>query len=239
MKRKIKAWLKRNFLIQDSTVYNAIIESFGSAGPKEIIKELVEEGMEIKPETALDIVTRYNRKCAELTFRGYNVNTGLVLMRLVIRGLFHDNTWDSKRNSLYAAITQGAELREAAADTAVEIMGEHPDKIALYHVTDLSTGKMDGTLTRGFNAELKGTYIRITGGNELCGLYLHNVEKGGETRIETKYIAVNDPSQVIFIVPPTIAEGTYELRIATQYTTGVKPLKQPRSITLPCMVDIV
>jgi hypothetical protein len=238
MKRKIKAWLQRNFLLTDATVYNAIIESFGSAGPKEIIKELVDEGMEIKQETALDIITRYNRKCAELTFRGYNVNTGLVLMRLVIRGVFHGNTWDSKRNSLYVSIHQGAELREAAADTTVEIMGEHPDKTALYSVTDLSTGKADGTLTRGFNADLKGTYIRIAGDSELCGLYLHNVEKDVETRIETKYIAVNDPSQVMFIVPATMSPGAYELRITTQYTTG-KPLNKPRSINLPCTLEII
>jgi len=239
MIRKVKAWLKRNSLTPDSTDYNAIIESYGSIDPAGIVKELVAEGMEIKPETALDIVTRYNRKCAEMTFRGYNVNTGLVLMRLVIRGLFHDKTWDAKHNSLYVAINQGAYLRAAAADTTVEIMGEHPDPIALFSVTDLSTGKTDGTITRGFNAELKGTYIRIAGESSLCGIFLHDVEKGDETQLEAKYIAVNDPSRVMFIVPPAMRVSTYELRIVTQYTASAKALKQPRSVTLPYMVEII
>ena len=238
MPNKLKGWLKPNELTADKTDFVCIIESFGSAAPKDIIQSLVDEGMELKPETVLDVITRYNRKCAEFTFRGYNVNIGLVHMRPVVKGAFYDRTWDAKRNSLYVSITQGADLRAAAADTTVEIMGEHPDPIAIFGITDLSTGKTDGVLTRGFNAELKGTYIRIVGDDPACGLYLRNAETGVDERLEQRFIAVNDPSRVMFIVPPTIAAGTYELRILTQFTGGNKTLKQPRGVSLNYNVEI-
>ena len=238
MERKIKAWLKPNQLTPDPSDFSAVIESFGSITPKGIIAELVAEGMELKPETVLDVVTRYNRKAIEMTLRGYNVNTGLVLMRPVIKGAFYDKTWKPERNRLYVAVNQGADLRAAVAETKVEIMGEHPDPISLFNATDLSTGSTDGTLTRGFNVELKGTYIKVAGTDAACGIYLRNTETDVETKLAPKYIAINDPSKIMIIVPPEMAAGVYELRITTQFSTGNKLLKQPRSITLPYTVEV-
>ena len=125
MQYKLKAWLKRNLLTEDETDFNAVIKSFGSVAPKEIIDELVKEGMELKPETVLDVVTRYNRKCIELTLRGFNVNTSLVLMRAVIKGVFYDKKWDKEKHRVYIAINQGVDIRAAVAETNVEIMDEH------------------------------------------------------------------------------------------------------------------
>ena len=238
MERKLKAWLKPNHLTADPSDFNVLIESFGSIAPDGVIKELVAEGMELKPETVLDVVTRYNRKCIEMVLRGYNVNTGIVYMRPIVRGAFYDKTWNAERHRLYVAITQGAELRAAVAETTVEIMGEHPDLMSLFNITDLSTGSSSGTLTRGFNAELKGAYLRIAGDNPACGIYFRNVDTSVETKLDTQYIAVNDPSRILIIVPATMAAGMYELRVTTQFSTGNKLLNQPRSVTLPYPVEI-
>jgi hypothetical protein len=62
-----------------------------------IVDELVKEGMEIKRETVVDIISRYNRKAAELVVSGYNVNTGLVYMRPVIKGAFYDKVGTPKQ----------------------------------------------------------------------------------------------------------------------------------------------
>ena len=238
MSYKLKAWLMPNELTPNPDDFNAIIESMGSAAPKDIIRELVAEGMELKPETVLDVVTRYNRKCVEMLFRGYSVNNGIVHMRTAIRGTFHDKKWNAERNSLHVSITQGAALKTAAADTAVEIMGEHPDPISLYTVTDLSTGKTDGTLTRGFNAELRGTYIKIVGDDAACGLYFVNVETSEAIKLDSRYISVNEPSRLMIIVPATMSAGTYELRVTTQFSRGNVALKKPRSTSLPHVIEI-
>ena len=235
---RLKGWLKPNELTPDPSDYNILIESFGSAGIDRIIAEMVADGMEIKPETVRNIITRFNRKSIDMTLRGFNVSTGLVHLRATVRGVAYDKKWDPKRNSVYISITKGQELRQAAANTVVDIMGVHPDPMALFGITDLSTGATDGTVTRGFNAEIRGSYIKIAGDDPTCGLYLRNVETGQETRIEQRFIAVNDPSRILFIVPPDLPEGTYELRVVTQYTVGAKPVKKPRSATLSWMLEI-
>jgi hypothetical protein len=181
---------------------------------------------------------RYNRKCIYLVLSGHNVNTGLVYMKAAVRGVFYDKTWDPERNYLHIAISQGLDLRNAVAETSVEIMGEHPDPIALFTITDLSTGKMDGSVTPGFNAELKGTYIKITGKDDSCGLYLHNIDTSEEIRFEPQYIAINDPSRILFIVPGGLSAGTYELRIVTQYTAGKKELNHTRVAVLGYHVTV-
>jgi hypothetical protein len=173
-----------------------------------------------------------------LVLSGYNVNTGIVYMHAAVKGVFYDKTWNPDRNHLHVAISQGTDLRAAVAETSVEIMGEHPDPIALFSITDLSTGKTDGSITRGFNAELKGTYIKIAGADESCGIYLRNVDTADDIKLEPQYIAVNDPSRILFIAPATLDAGTYELRVVTQFTGSNKTLKQPRSVTLGYHVTV-
>jgi hypothetical protein len=228
---KLKAWLRKNFFDAGKKGFFVEIESLGSIDPDGIIEALKTDGMELKPETVRDVVTRYNRKCLDLSLRGYNVNTGLVYMKVRARGVTESNAWDPQRNRLHMSISQGTDIEAALAESSVEIMGEHPDPAALYGVTDLTTDKTDGSVTPGFNVELKGTYIKIVGRDEACGLYLRNTDTAEEIKLEPKYITVNGPSRIMFIFPATLSAGIYELRIETQYTSN-KTLKHPRTITL-------
>ena len=237
MKHTLKAWLKRYSLTADESDFKAVVESFGSVTPEGIIKELVAEGLELKTETVLDVVQRYNRKCAELLLRGYNVNTGIVQMRPVIRGVFRDKTWNPAQNRVRAAVTQSAELRAVIAGANVEILGEHPGALSLFNITDGRTRKTDGTLSRGFTAEIKGTFIKIAGNEEECGIYFRNTATGVETKLEDQYIVVNNPSLVMILVPPTIDLGTYELRITTQFGRNSNT-RHARTASLPYTVEV-
>jgi hypothetical protein len=237
MVRKLKAWLRRNPLTKKET-YVVVIESFGSINLAGMVEELKADGMEVKPETAIDVITRYNRKCIDMALKGYNVNTGLVYMKAVARGVAYDKTWNPEHNYLHMAISQGTDLQDALAETSVEIMGEHPDPTALFSITDLFTGKTGGNLTPGNNAELKGTYIKITGRDESCGLYLRNVDTAEDIKLESKCIAINNPSRILFLIPASLSAGTYELRIVTQYTVSRKALKYPRAVTLGYYVTV-
>ena len=273
MAKKIKAWLQPNALTEDKSDFFAVIDSFGSVTPKDVIKELVTEGMELKVETVLDVITRYNRKCIEMVMSGYNVNTGITYMRPMIKGSFSDKTWNPELHRLYVAITQGTDMRNAVADTKVEIIGERSDPMSLYCVTDLSTGKT-ATLRRGFNAELKGSYIRLMdekgkyikiGESEdmMVGVFFRKMdttdpahpddEVEGATGtgepvvdesvtlgkvIDPQYVAVNDPSRVVIIVPNDLPVGVYQISVRTHFTSGNRPLKEARVAKLSYLVEV-
>jgi hypothetical protein len=216
----------------------AIVQKKGSAGITEIVDELVNEGMEIKRETVIDIITRFNRKAADLVLSGYNVNTGLVYMRPVIKGVFYSKTWDAGVNSVYITINQGADLRNAVAETVVEIMGEQSNPLEILSITDSSTGKTDGTLTKGRNAELKGGYLKIVGESPDCGISFKNTADESVTKLTMADIVLNEPSRVLILVPVTLAAGEYELSLTTQFTGGGSLLKTPRSAILDIPIII-
>ena len=56
-------------------------------------------------------------------------------------------------------------------------------------------------------------------------------EKGTETKLPMDMIAVNNPSEVLVLLPPDLTDGIYELRLTTQYTSGTRQLKTPHDIS--------
>lgn len=231
MKKTLNAWLKKNQLTEDPNDYNAIVQSKGSVTTSDIVDELEDEGMEIKRETVIDIISRFNRKAADMVLSGYNVNTGLVYMRPVIKGVFYDKTWKADSNPVYIAINQGLDLRTAVAETTVEILGEQSDPMEIFSLTDSTTGKTDGTLTKGRNAELKGSYLKIAGESADCGITFLNTTTQEATKLAASDIVLNEPSRLLILVPDILAAGEYELSVTTQYTGGNALLKTPRTVT--------
>lgn len=238
MKKNLNAWLKKNLLTADPNDYTATVQSKGSVTVADIVDELENEGMEIKRETVIDIITRFNRKAADMVLTGYNVNTGLVYMRSVIKGAFYDKTWKADTNPVYIAINQGLDLRNAVAETTVVILGEQAEPIEILSLTDSTTGKTDGTLTKGRNAELKGSYLKIVGDSPNCGVSFRNTATQNVTKLATGDIVLNEPSRLLILVPATLAAGEYELSVTTQFTGGSTMLNSPRTVTIDFPVVI-
>ncbi|WPC12970.1 DUF4469 domain-containing protein [Riemerella anatipestifer] len=236
----LKAWLRPNLLTKDDpNDFVAVPLLGGSLGITEIIEALKKEGMEIQTENAIDIITRFNRKASELVLNGYSVNTGLVYMRPAIKGVFYDKTWDKEKHSVYVNVNQGTDLRKAANDTKVEILGEQSSPMSVFSITDKVTGKADGTLTKGKNAEIKGTYIKIDGDNPKNGIVFKNLDNQNEVKLAKDSIVLNEPSRLLILVPSDLEAGNYELSITTQSSTGSVLLKEPRTERLPNPVVIV
>jgi hypothetical protein len=229
---KLNAWLRPNHLTEDKGDFIAVPQAAGSINVTDLVADLQQEGMEIKAETAVDIITRFNRKAAERVLSGYNVNTGLVYMRPVIKGVFRDKTWNPEIHSVYVAMNQGMDLRRAVAETTVEILGEQAEPLSVFSITDSTTGATDGSLTKGHNAELKGTYLKIAGENPANGILFRNVDTKQETRLAPADIVLNEPSRLLILVPASLAAGEYELMITTQYSGGNSLLNQPRTVQL-------
>ena len=237
MKNTLKAWLRDNPLTSDPSDFVGVPASVGSVSIAEIVAELKKEGMEIKEETVIDIVSRFNRKSTELVLQGYVVNTGLVIMRPAIKGAFRDRTWDKDKHSVYVNVNQGAELRKAISQTKVEFLGEQSSPMAIFGITDLSTGKTDGTLTKGKNAEIKGTYLKVAGTHADNGVYLTNIDTKAKTKLED--IVINEPSRLLVLIPASLPAGNYELSITTQFSNTSKVfLKTPRTEVLNTPVVI-
>jgi hypothetical protein len=121
----------------------------------------------------------------------------------------------------------------------VEILGEQSDPLEIYSVTDQTTGKTDGTLTKGRNAEIKGAYLKIAGDNEACGIAFVNTTTQEAIKLNTPDIVLNEPSRLLIFVPASLAAGEYELTVTTQYSGSNRLLAQPRSVTFSQSIVIM
>ena len=200
----------------------------GTFSIEQIVDDMQREGVELQSETLIDVINRFNRLAARRVTEGYAVNTGLVNMRPMIKGAFHDSTVDPTRHRVYISVTQGTDLRKAVANTQIEIQGMLPELIAIQSVTDTYTGKRDGSLTKGRNAEIRGSFIKIVGDGAGVGVAFTKTGDGTRTLLDAHDIVINEPSRVLIMVPTTLAAGTYELSITTQFTGSNKILKKPR-----------
>jgi hypothetical protein len=229
MKNVLKAWLKKNELTPDPNDMRAIVSPMGKINKSGLIDAIMEEGIELKRETVEDVVTRYNRVAASFAARGWNVDTGLVYLRAIITGVFLGKKYDPAKNSIYVSATQGMEIRKELADTEVEILGEMPDVMYIYQVTNLQTKTADGTLTRGRNAEVEGSYIRITGDDPSVGVYLESADAAGTSyKLDAGLIVTNNPSKLLLLIPGEWSPGVYRLKLVTQFTGSGKQLIAPR-----------
>jgi hypothetical protein len=238
MKKILKAWLRKNALTDEPDNYIAMPASIGSVGINDILDQMVSEGMEMKRETVLNIINRYNRTAADMVVSGYNVNTGLVYMRPAIKGVFFGKIWNPEVNSVHVALKQGSYLRTAIAETTVEILGEQAIPLEILSLTDSATGNTDGTLSKGRNAELKGAYLKITGENPDCGITFRNLGTDETIKLGASDIVLNEPSRLLILLPASLVEGMYELTVCTQFTGGGSTLKQPRSVSFETPVSI-
>lgn len=207
------------------------VSTTGSVALSDIVDEMKAEDSGLRRETIEHVVNLYHRVVERLVLNGYNVNTGLFYAATQAKGVIENGVWNPAKNSLYVSITQGKELREAIAQTKVVIDGMANEKAFFTGTEDTATRATDGTATPGRNFTLNGRNIKIVGDEAIAGLKLVD-SKAVETPIPKDMIAVNNPSQVIFLVPADLAEGVYTLTLTTLYSgKSESPLKTPRVVS--------
>jgi hypothetical protein len=236
-KNQLNVTLIENKLTADKTDYTGIVVSNGTLSIDEVIKEMQKDGMDIRPETAKAIISRYNNKCMDLVMNGYHVNSGLCIMHTTVKGVFHGETWNTEKNSVHVAFAQTAETQHAIAETTIAFVGEHHDHFAIFSVKDLKTGLTDGTASLGFVLQIKGVNIKIVGDDPTCGVYLSSA--AGDVKLAPENIVHNDPKSIEAILSSGLVAGTYNLRITTQFSGSAKPLKAPRTAVYPGIIIIV
>lgn len=228
MQNVLKGWLVDNTVTTDNLTDKILqLESAGKADFDDIIDEMLKEDTGLRIETLRHSVSLYNRVVACLILSGYSVNTGLFRAVAKFLGVVEGGVWNTEKNSIYVAVTQDKDLREAIAQTAVNILGTKSNVMYILETEDRKTNLKDGTATSGRNLIVRGAMLKVMGDDPAVGVTLTNI-KGIVTKLDADMIAANKPSELMLLVPPGLANGEYTLTITTQYSTG-STLKSPRS----------
>ena len=213
-----------------------MLESAGSLTMADIIEEMKKEDTGLRTETLEHALKLFNRVTADLLLRGFSVNTGLFHAVPQFRGVIENGAWDPERNSIYVSFTQDKDLREAIAETSVDILGDKASGMYISGVKDAATQATDGTMTPGRNFTISGRLLKVAGEDPKVGITIRN-EEAGETLLPADMLTVNNPSQLVILVPADLAPGEYTLTVTTQYTGSGTPLKTPRSVSRQVYVN--
>lgn len=238
MNNQLKGWLADNTVTTDNLEDKILIlESAGSATLSDIFREMKAEDTGLREETIEHVVSLHNRVVARLLLNGYSVNTELFYAVAQFTGVVEGGVWNPKKNSVYINFTQGKGVRQESAQTSVKILGNKAEPAYILGSEDTTTRATDGTATAGRAYRLIGRQIKVWGTHPTVGIALTD-SQGVETKIASDCLIVNNPSEVIILLPNDLADGVYELSLTTQFSgkTGGKGLKEPRVLNRPLTV---
>ena len=226
--------LRENTLTKDvKDDYTATVRTLHSMSVEDIARAIVAERTEYRLDTIMNIANLIDEKIRDFICQGNTVVTGTALYSPTISGVFSANgTFDPAKHALGVNISPAKDLRSKLETVTPEFSGYVKDLggARIGQVKDTITGKTDGTLSPGGIVEVTGKKIKSLNadGTAPGKVVLVNTETQAETDITS--LAINDPGRLMFAIPATLPEGTYQLRVETYYSASNKMLTAVRTI---------
>ncbi|MDR0613952.1 MAG: DUF4469 domain-containing protein [Dysgonamonadaceae bacterium] len=229
-----KIWLRLNTLTKNvDKDYIAEVSTTGNTlHNKDIAQIIVKKRSELRYETILSILNERDAVERDALVSGLSVqssNTHLA-PRVLGNWVGADPVYDPKEHKITLDATLTVAMRKALEEVGVEILGKKADGGAIVGlVTDVLTGKTDGTISVGGDVIITGKKIKIApAGEEGLGVFFVT-EDGTEIPLDHP-MTENNPKKIICRLPPDVTDGIYTLKIVTRYTSGITTLKTPRTI---------
>lgn len=173
----------------------------------------------------------------------YIVSTPTALIRPCASGTVMETELsqaiDRTKVKVYATLSMGADLREAMQACRLEIFTQPAVVGPLLNGAVAQTRAGDGTVATkapqaGKNIRLTGRNIKIVGIDPSVGVTFTSVENPSTTVfVPLADITVNEPKQLIFVLPAEVTDGLWRVKVTTQYSGGGYTVKTPRTYELP------
>jgi hypothetical protein len=229
MNRKLEGWVVDNYLTPDNKEDKILmLKSAGHAVLDDVFSQMRKEDTGLRLETIEHAVKLYHRVVGDLVLNGFSVNTGLFRAVPQFRGLLDKGQWNPEKNSIHVSIIPDKDMREAIANTSVEILGPKQDSMYIIAGEDVVTRASDGTATAGRNYILHGRLLRVVGNHPSVGITMTNTS-GQKFILTPDMLAINNPTQLVVLLPTGLADGDYTLTVTTQFSGSGVLLKSPRS----------
>ena len=231
---KIRAFLYNNYLTDNPNDYSARVASERSLGVKEICQLSVERGgADIAAASMQHGTELFLKEMAYQLCDGFSINTGYFTATPLIKGVFESSkeNFNPDKHAILFQFTQGDTMRKEIPNISVEILGVAETSTEIAQVTDVKTGSVNDAITPNRNLKIIGSKLKIAGDNPNVGIALVDTYNEEDIRywIDPSDIVVNNPSELIIILPDMSSGEQLKLRICTQFTGGSALLKEPRT----------
>ena len=220
----LKYCLRENLLTPAPDDYMAQAADVRSYTLDEIIDLMMEKGSTLTRADVAATLQVYGEVVSAIIKDGSAVNTPLMNTSMSISGVFDgaNDTFDKKRHTVNLNITAGTLLRDAASKVKCEKTEGASTDPYITEVTDIVTGAVNTTLTKGGVVQLVGSRLKFDAKDAAQGIFF--VPETGEA-VRAAVIAENKPARLMAIIPADLPAGTYYIEVRSKHSGGGKPLK--------------
>ena len=217
----LKYSLRENLLTPAPDDYMAQVTDVRSYTLDEIIDLMMEKGTTLTRADVAATLQVYGEVVSAIIKDGSAVNTPLMNTSMSISGVFDgaNDSFDKKRHTVNLNITAGTLLRDAAAKIKCEKTEGTSTDPYITEVTDIVTGTVNTTLTKGGVVQLVGSRLKFDAKDTAQGIFFVP-ETGAPVRAAV--IAENKPARLMAIIPADLAAGTYYIEVRTKILEGNK-----------------
>ena len=211
----LKYSLRENLLTPAPDDYMAQAADVRSYTRDEIIDAMMEKGTTITRADVAATLQVYGEVVSAIIKDGSAINTPLMNTALSISGVFNgaNDAFDKKRHTVNLNLSAGTLLREAAAKVKCEKTEGASTDPYITEVTDIVSGSVNTTLTKGGVVQLVGARLKFDVTDASQGIFFVP-ETGAPVRADV--IAENKPARVMAIIPAGLKAGTYYVEVRTK-----------------------
>ncbi|MDR1985534.1 MAG: DUF4469 domain-containing protein [Treponema sp.] len=222
--------LEDNELTEKPGDLRAQVINVSSYTQNDLVDRILKIGAGLTRSDVVSVLEAEKQVIADLVAEGSAVNTDLFNAFPSISGVFDspDAPFDHAKHKVNIKLNPGIALRSAVSSVKTKRVAATLTGTVITAVIDLKTGAVNAALTPGRDAKITGMKLKIAGTKPEAGLYFVS-STGSETKVDPSDIVVNNPSELIAVIPP-LSPGTYRVKIVTQYSSS-KLLKVPHTYT--------
>ena len=217
----LKYALRENLLTPAPDDYMAQATDVRSYTLDEIIDLMMEKGTTLTRADVAATLQVYGEVVSAIIKDGSAVNTPLMNTSMSISGVFDgaNDSFDKKRHTVNLNITAGTLLRDAVIKVKCEKTEGVSTDPYITEVTDIVTGTVNTTLTKGGVVQLVGSRLKFDAKDAAQGIFF--VPETGEA-VRAAVIAENKPARLMAIIPADLAAGNYYIEVRTKILEGNK-----------------
>jgi len=211
----LKYSLRENLLTPAPDDYMAQVTDVRSYTLDEIIDLMMEKGSTLTKADTKAVLQVYGEVVSTIIKDGAAVNTPLMNTSMSISGVFigANDSFDKKRHTVNLNITAGTLLRDALTKVKCEKTEGVSTDPYITEVTDIVTGTVNTTLSKGGVVQLVGSRLKFDAKDTAQGIFF--VPETGEA-VRAAVIAENKPARLMAIIPADLAAGTYYVEVRTK-----------------------
>jgi hypothetical protein len=222
--------LENNELLPDPNAYRAQPINVTSFSEADLINRVMDIGAGLTKSDVVSVVEALKQVITRIVAEGGTLNTELFNSSFSIKGVF-TLTQQVDPHTVHLNLHPGSALRAAIQNISTRRIDNVSTGGLIHAVQDVKTGSLNDALTPDRDLRINGTKIKVTGEDAGIGVYFVNTADGARTKVDPTDIVTNNPSELMVVIP-TLAAGTYNLQVVTQYSGAGRELVNPRVITL-------